>query len=60
MPRLRDLGQEFNMQVNENNWPPSRLALPETNNWHHSDIRVVAYTYTLKAFEQIVNKGNLK
>ncbi len=60
MPRLRDLGQEFNMQVNENNWPPSRLALPEINNWHHSDIREVAYTYTLKAFDQIVNKGNLK
>jgi hypothetical protein len=53
----------FNMQTEfeiGNNWPAERLASDEGNNWHHSDIRDVAYPFNYKVFDQIVKVGNLK
>jgi hypothetical protein len=38
-------------------WPIGTLAFGE---WHHSDVRAVAYTFTYKLFNQIVTTGNLK
>jgi hypothetical protein len=55
-----DSDHNINMQNNENNWPLGRLQQPEGNNWHHSDIRAVAYTFTYEVFNAIVNDGNLK
>jgi len=54
--------RNFNMQTNfENGWPLVRMQIPqETNNWHHSDVREVAYIYTYKLFNQIVTNGNLR
>jgi hypothetical protein len=60
VPRLEAAGREYNMQDNENNWPPIRLNQIEGDNWHHSDIRVVAYTFTYQAFDELVTLGNLK
>jgi hypothetical protein len=37
-------------------WPSSRT----TTDWHHSDCRDVAYLFTHKLFESIVNLGELK
>ena len=52
----------FDMQANENNWPSPGVLVgaPAAGEWHHSDIRVVAYTFTYKVFNEIVNDGNLK
>jgi hypothetical protein len=51
----------FNMQTSfENAWPLERMQTSETNNWHHSDMHEVAYTYTYKLFQQMVTTGNLK
>ena len=61
--RLAPSGQpnrNFNMQTNENGWPAGFRTGSETTSWHHSDIKVVAYTYTHKAFDQIATQGNLK
>jgi hypothetical protein len=55
-----DSDHNINMQDNENNWPLGRLEQPEGDNWHHSDIRVMAYTFTYEVFNEIVNDGNLK
>jgi hypothetical protein len=55
-----DNDQNVNMQTLENGWPLGRLQQPEGANWHHSDIRVVAYTFTYEVFNEIVNDGNLK
>jgi hypothetical protein len=53
--------RNFNMQtLYENGWPSNRMRTPETNNWHHSDFREVAFTYTYKLFDKIVTTGNLK
>ena len=50
----------FDMKANENGWPLGRLEQSEGANWHHSDIRVVAYPFTYKVFNEIVNDGGLK
>jgi hypothetical protein len=44
----------------ENGWPLARIQTPETNSWHHSDMRVVAYIYTYLLFNKFVTLGNLK
>ena len=38
-------------------WPTGTTAFGE---WHHSDVRVVAYTFTYQMFNQMVTVGNLK
>jgi hypothetical protein len=50
----------FDMKANENGWPLGRLEKSEGANWHHSDIRIVAYPFTYKVFNEIVNDGGLK
>jgi hypothetical protein len=51
----------FNMQDKfENGWPSERLQQSEANKWHHSDVCYVAYPFTYKLFNEIVNDGNLK
>jgi hypothetical protein len=53
--------QNFNMTTQlENGWPSSRLQTSEGDNWHHSDYRVVAYTYTYELFNKMVTVGALK
>jgi predicted alpha/beta hydrolase family esterase len=62
-----DDDHDFDMQtLYENGWPLVRGApqFPaETTafgEWHHSDVRAVAYTFTYKLFNQMVTVGNLK
>ena len=51
----------FDMQsLYQNSWPAARLTTDEGNNWHHSDIRDIAYPFNYKFFIQLVNLGNLK
>jgi hypothetical protein len=57
----------FDMQtVYENGWPlgrhPAKYPVGTTaaGEWHHSDVRAVAYTFTYKLFNQMVTVGNLK
>ena len=53
----------FNMSTNsfENSWPALRLLnTTEQNNWHHSDCRQVAYTFTHRLFDNFVTIGELK
>ncbi len=53
--------RNFNMQsAFENGWSPSRMQLAEANNWHHSDVHEMAYTYIYLLFNKIVTSGNLK
>ena len=61
VPRLQALGRNFNMNSEfQNGWPQERLNTSEGNNWHHSDVHEVAYTYTYQLFSQIVTSGNLQ
>ncbi|MGH7941381.1 MAG: hypothetical protein ACREFR_09950, partial [Limisphaerales bacterium] len=55
--RIESLGREFNMEDNENGWPVTTGS--EAFNWHHSDIRAVAYTFTFKAYSEMVDDANL-
>ena len=55
----------FDMQaLYENGWPSSRptrlVGASAPGEWHHSDIRVVSYTYTHGLFDKLVDTGNLK
>lgn len=51
----------FDMVSLENGWPLLRLQNPkEPNNWYHSDMREVAYTYTHKLFDNMVTLGGLQ
>ncbi|HEX3625029.1 MAG TPA: hypothetical protein VH280_06315 [Verrucomicrobiae bacterium] len=57
----------FDMQLSyENGWPADRgkaaypLGTTAAGEWHHSDNRAVAYTFTYKLFNQMVNLGNLQ
>jgi alpha-tubulin suppressor-like RCC1 family protein len=52
----------IDMMTLENGWPLGRGAQnpAEAVNWHHSDIRVVAYPFTYNVFNEIVNDGNLR
>ncbi|HTV41408.1 MAG TPA: LamG-like jellyroll fold domain-containing protein [Candidatus Sulfotelmatobacter sp.] len=49
----------------ENGWPADRhtatlYGATAAGEWHHSDIRAVAYTFTYPLFNQIVTLGNLQ
>lgn len=59
--------KNFDMQnVYENSWPLGRHApqwpvgTAASGEWHHSDVRAIAYTFTYKLFNQMVTVGNLK
>lgn len=68
--RLAPFGQadrNFDMQLNyENSWPSVRhqaqypLGTTAAGEWHHSDVRAVAYTFTYTLFNQMVVLGNLQ
>ena len=68
--RLAPIGQpnrNFDMQLSyENGWPADRGAASypsgtaAAGEWHHSDNRAVAYTFTYKLFNQLVALGNLQ
>lgn len=47
-----------NFKNDQNDWPQRPPA--EAGNWHHSDIRDVAYPYNHRIFDQFVNTGNLR
>lgn len=57
----------FDMQLSyENGWPADRgpaqypPGTTAAGEWHHSDNRAVAYTFTYKLFNQMVTLGNLR
>ncbi len=57
----------FDMQINyENGWPVGRgaagypVGTTAAGEWHHSDIRIVAYTFTYQLFNKMITAGNLK
>jgi hypothetical protein len=56
--------QNFDMQTLENGWPlgrpPRTAGVSAAGEWHHSDVRAIAYTFTYKLFNQMVTVGNLK
>jgi hypothetical protein len=58
--------RNFDMQASyENSWPRGRgagqyPAGTTFGEWHHSDVRAVAYTFTYKLFNQMATVGNLK
>jgi hypothetical protein len=67
VPALDADSRNFDMQLlYENGWPYDRGTAqyppntPAVGEWHHSDFRVVAYTYTYKLFNEFVEIGNLK
>lgn len=60
---LTAINRNFNMQTEfETGWPAARSMATdnEANKWHHSDFDYVAYPFTHKLFDKIVNDGNLK
>jgi len=53
--------RNFNMHNMKNGWPQERLNDQEKeDHWLHSDIRYIAYPFTYKLFDKIVEKGALK
>ena len=59
--------RNFDMQSSyENGWPLGRgkpqypPGTSDFGEWHHSDVRIVAYTFTYPLFNNIVTLGNLK
>jgi hypothetical protein len=55
----------FDMQGTlENGWPAARPILQVGNSaageWHHSDCRQIAYTFTYQLFDKLATLGNLK
>jgi len=57
-PPLGTVERNFDEQTLKNNWPADRTS--DQGNWHHSDCRQVAYTFTHKLFDDIVTFGGLK
>jgi hypothetical protein len=60
---LAAINRNFNMQTEfETGWPEARSMATdnEAYKWHHSDFDYVAYPFTHKLFDTIVNDGNLK
>ena len=60
VPKLNPTGQNIDMMSFQNGWPLGRLQSTAKNEWHHSDLRVVAYTFNYQLYNQIVATGNLK
>jgi hypothetical protein len=67
VPDFDSSGRNFDMQtLYENGWPlgrnPPKYPVGTTafGEWHHSDVRAVAYTFTYPLFNQIATLGNLK
>jgi hypothetical protein len=61
------VGGNFDMQTLYENGRPLGRGEPQYpsgtsgfGEWHHSDIRIVAYTYTYPLFNEFVTLGNLK
>jgi hypothetical protein len=57
----------FDMQgLYENGWPIGRgkpqypAGTTASGEWHHSDVRVVAYTFTYQLFNKMVTTGKLQ
>lgn len=60
-PPVNVVERNFNMNaLYENGWPANRLSSSETNNWHHSDFKDVAYTFIYKLYTNWVSAGNLQ
>jgi len=66
-PPRNSTENNFDMQtVYENGWPLGRgsaqypAGTTAFGEWHHSDVRAVAYTFTYQLFNQMVAVGNLK
>jgi hypothetical protein len=50
----------INFSAFQNGWPSARSTSDEAFKWYHSDFDYVAYPFTYKLFNQIVNLGSLK
>jgi hypothetical protein len=66
-PPLSPTQKNFDMQTTyENRWPlgrnPPKYPVGTTafGEWHHSDVRAVAYTFTYQLFDKMATVGNLK
>jgi hypothetical protein len=64
-PPISPIQRNFDMQTTfENGWPADRGPLnygaTAFGEWHHSDFQKVAYTFTYKLYEAIVEDGNLQ
>ena len=67
VPSFDSTGRNFDMQtLYENGWPAGRnpplypVGTAAAGEWHHSDCRAVAYTFTYELFNQMVTIGNLQ
>jgi hypothetical protein len=66
VPRLVSSNRNFDEQVSfENGWPADRNSADiygeaAAGEWHHSDVRAVAYTFTYKLFNEMVTIGKLQ
>jgi hypothetical protein len=61
VPTAGIVAQNIDMQtLCETGWPIELSGGQEPNFWYHSDMRVVAYTYTHTLLDDIVTFGNLK
>jgi pimeloyl-ACP methyl ester carboxylesterase len=60
VPRLQSIGRNFdeNDPLFRNGWPVSRAW--DSGNWHHSDFRELAYTFTHQLYDDFVSFGNLQ
>jgi hypothetical protein len=61
---IPNLGEARNLDMHalfKNGWPAERIANNRKGlRWLHSDIREVAYTFTHRAYDQIVQSGGLR
>jgi hypothetical protein len=48
--------QNFDMNGMKTGWPATR----DDQNWKHSDLRAVSYTYTFQVFDEVSQIGNLE
>jgi hypothetical protein len=67
VPAFNSSGRNFDMQtLYENGWPLGRgsanypTGTTAAGEWHHSDNRAVAYTFTYQLFDKMVTVGNLQ
>ncbi len=56
---FKDNNKNFDMPIqfknDQNDWPSNRIP----KDWHHSDIKEVAYTYIYNLFDKFVSLGGL-
>ena len=56
------LGRNRDFDLNSDNYRNGwgRPAVDDKTDWHHSDMKDMAYFYVYKLYEQLIQKGDLK